>query len=350
MLLPWSSRAAGESALKSGDYARAERLYREQLREHPSSPELQNNLGVALHYQGKASEATVWLEKSLKTRELPPTSFALLGLDYCRAGNYERATVVLRQARERFSANPEALRILAPCYLEAGEPLDAVLVHEELVRIGAEPAGEHLARLAQACFRASKHYLGLLATSPGCDEYLRVIQGSRETSSPDARAAFPAAGRPAPYLQPLLDRNASLREFAALASKHSGEAPLLYVIGVLAGERAMQTFLECERRFPDSVAIIRLRAVILAVQGKKEQAIKEYRTILDTGTASAEAHHDLGVLYPDAGDLESALAEFRAERRLAPDDERAQAGISECLLSLHRFQELREHVKGIAGS
>jgi len=46
-----------EIALASGDYRRAENIYREELKRFPRSASLLTNLGIAVQMQGRSSEA-----------------------------------------------------------------------------------------------------------------------------------------------------------------------------------------------------------------------------------------------------------------------------------------------------
>ncbi|MFM7460492.1 MAG: tetratricopeptide repeat protein, partial [Burkholderiales bacterium] len=52
--------------IASGDHFHAEMIFREVLTYKPSNPEALHFLGLALHQQGKSSEALPFLEKSIK--------------------------------------------------------------------------------------------------------------------------------------------------------------------------------------------------------------------------------------------------------------------------------------------
>ena len=86
-----------KSALVAGKYQRAEELYRRLSEQNPQSAEAFNNLGFALHLQGKSSEAIVALTQALRINELPGT-VALLGANYCRLREYDRARPLLQSA------------------------------------------------------------------------------------------------------------------------------------------------------------------------------------------------------------------------------------------------------------
>ena len=327
-----SSQQARE-ALANGDYRRAEQLYTMLLRDAPDSPELLSNLGMALHLEGKSSEAIRVLERAVSRREMPP-ALAMLGVNYCKTRQFERAADVLRRAR-RYSSDLEVMGALGPCYLEAGDPMDAVLVYQDLVDHAAAPEDRNEAGLAKAYFQASKHYLLLLEKAPGNREYLQAVEQARASSSPDARGAFAAAFRAAPYVR----GDMSFADFQTLLQQHPSDAPLLYFVGVLSGERAMQAFQDCEKRFPDSPAFRQLHASVLSSQGQLEAAAAEYRSIRDFAS--------LGNLYRENSDWEKALESFRSLSLEHPDDERALAGMSEALLRLGRFADVKRQLEPI---
>src|SRR5438876_8715835 len=81
---------AAQRALDRGDYKRAEEVYRTFMSSGPASAELLNNLGIALHLQGKSSEAIAVLRRALRLKEMPGT-LALLGLSYCRLRQFDDA-------------------------------------------------------------------------------------------------------------------------------------------------------------------------------------------------------------------------------------------------------------------
>jgi tetratricopeptide (TPR) repeat protein len=336
-----SDPSAAQRALDRGDYRRAEELYRALLGSGLSSPELLNNLGIALHLQGKASEAIAVFQRALRLKEMPGT-LALLGLSYCKLRQFDDAVPILQHAK-RYFADSNVLSVLGPCYLDAGEPLDAVLVYKELVKRDVPPADENLVNLARANFRASKHFLGLLEDAPGNKEYLRAIEAARQNSSPDARGAVAIALRKAPYLS--LDTGAE--ELGQLLLKHPNDPALLYVLGVVCGEEAMRNFQLCQSRYAGSVGVRRLYAEILASRGRHDEAVAEYEALIRASPTPSGVHHDLAMLYRKRGAWDKALCEFELEQRTVPEDERVAVGISECLLHLGRYEALSRHLKPI---
>jgi tetratricopeptide (TPR) repeat protein len=360
-----------QEALSRGDYRRAEQIYRGLIAKGASSPELLNNLGIALHFEGKSSEAIHTFLQVLKRKQLPG-ALAYLGINYCKLRQYDDATPILRQAKQYFS-DPDVVSVLGPCYLEAGDPLDAVAAYRELVDRRIQPIDENTVNLARAYFRASKYFLNRMARAPANDAYVRAIKAAQQNPSSNARGAFAQAFNEAPYMNDSM----SVEELGNLLPKHPDDAALLYVIGVRSGEDGMKTFLSCQEHYGSSSAVRRLHAEMLASQGRDEEGIHEYEMLIAAATAAASAslppegttektritaspensngpasltpelYHDLAMLYRKRGEWDKALQAFKQERKSGPDDERAQVGISECLLQLNRYDELLNHVKPV---
>jgi len=88
--------------------------------------------------------------------------------------------------------------------------------------------------------------------------------------------------------------------------------------------------------------------------GKKAEAEREYRTALKMNSALRGVHLAIGLLKMDAGDLNSAEAEFRAEAQLRPGDAEAAWRLGSVLLQkgqtrpalaeLKRSNSLRPHM------
>ena len=126
-------------------------------------------------------------------------------------------------------------------------------------------------------------------------------------------------GRDAPYLR----HGMSIQEMALLLPQHGDDAALLYMLGVVSGEQAMQAFLLCEKQYPDSVPVRTLRAEMLASQGRYDEAVAAYRLLADLPHPPPGIHHDLAMLYRKTGEWDEALREFQQQQRAQPDDERS---------------------------
>ena len=330
------------SAIQSEDYQRAEQLYRKLLERDTDSPELLNNLGIALHFQGKTFEAIHVFLQALRLKEMPGT-LALLSLDYCKAQGYEKAQSVLERTK-RYYQDSDVLATVAPCYLEMREPLEGVHVYRELLRRGIPPGDENSVDLGHVYLRALRHFTDQLKEAPGSEKYVQALKEAQTDpvveSDPTrkARSAVAEALREAPYIRDGM----SVEEMGSFLRDHRREPALLYLLAVSCGEEAIRTFLSCERQFPRSLAVRQWHAEILASEGRNDSAVAEYQALIEESPHTLGLHTDLGAIYRRMGDWEKALDQFRQELALSPHDERALERVSECLVHLGRFEEERD--------
>jgi tetratricopeptide (TPR) repeat protein len=317
-------------------------LYREVCRLQPSSAEAWSNLGVALHLEGHSSEAVSAFRHSIQLRSMPRT-VAMLTVDLCRLRQADEVERLLHQEKQHLG-DIEIADLLAPCYLEYGEPLDGVLAYRALVERGVEPRDANAVNLVKAHFRASHRFLLALEKAPGNAEYLAAVKAAREGRSLSPRSAFPLAAKEAPFLRPGM----TVQQFSVLLPEHANEAALLYVLGVLNGEWAMQAYLECEKQFIGSPWVRKLRVDMLSSQGHTAEGVTELKALIDERVPLPDLPYELAMIYRDGGALEDALEYFRKQGVASPQDERVPVGISDCLLRLGRYRELRAHLAPLA--
>ena len=331
-------------ALQEGNYGVAEDSLRRLARLNPESAEVWHNFGIALHLQGKSRQAIEALRRAIQIRESPGT-LALLGLNHCRLRDYEQAGPLLERAKEDFD-DLKALAILGPCYLETGDPLDAVEVYRRLVESDVQPIDENQVRLARAYFRAAKQLTNRLESLEGGEPFHQALRSAGKGQPGDPRSAVSAAVQRAHDLR----ADMAIEDLAPLYDFRSNEPALVYLLALACGERAMESFLQTAKRFPGSPHIRRLAAEMHASQGDSEGAIRQYKSILRDGPAPPGLHYDLAILYRDRAEWSSALEHFRAELEGAPFETRAIRGVSECLARLGRNEENRDYLLRLAGN
>jgi predicted O-linked N-acetylglucosamine transferase (SPINDLY family) len=76
---------------QQGQYAQAENLYRQILRNAPYHAETIHLLGIACTQQGKHEEAITWLQKAIKKQPVQPVFYNNLGLVYAKLQMWEQA-------------------------------------------------------------------------------------------------------------------------------------------------------------------------------------------------------------------------------------------------------------------
>jgi Flp pilus assembly protein TadD len=109
----------------------------------------------------------------------------------------------------------------------------------------------------------------------------------------------------------------------------------------------MQAYVRCEEQFPASPWIRKLRADMLAAEGRTAEAVAELKTLIQASAPIPDLNYEVAMLYRRSGAFEEALQYFRRQGAASPHDERVAVGISACLLRLARYKELRTHLAPI---
>jgi len=141
----------------------------------------------------------------------------------------------------------------------------------------------------------------------------------------------------------------SRRRFAVVASASS-----LCLMGCLIlTSRQLSFWRDSEKLFSHAVAVTKNNpiarinlGVALEQQGRREEAIAQYREALRIDPGRVQAHNNLGNLLDEAGRTQEALAEFREALRLNPKAALAHANLGTTLARLGRFDDaMREYAE-----
>jgi tetratricopeptide (TPR) repeat protein len=325
----------GRTALQQGDYASAERLYRQALREDPSSPELLTDLGIALQLQVHSTDAIHAFEQALKLKTLPRT-YALLAEEKCKTRDLDGARPMMSKIIRDYPRDAKVIAIVAPCYLDLDEPVDSVRAYTVLLRDESYSHDLALIQLTRSYLAAAQYFVTKLRVHRDSNSYLTTL--GEASVSGDARGAFPMAQRASPNFHADLGFDAVL----AIWHQHQDDPALLYQLAVLAGELSMRQIELCSQQYPDSPYLAKLRFEVLADQGKEDEAVSGFEALLHAHPELPDLRHDLGMLYRKQHQWEKALAVFRDELSVNPKDERAAARVSEALEKLMQWAELRD--------
>lgn len=320
-------------ALHEGKYARAEAQLRVLSAANPNSPEILDDLAIAYQLQGKTDDAVRLFERVLKIKRLPD-AVAMLASDFCRDHDFLHAVPLLNEAKGHLDdANIQAT--LGPCFLEADQPSDAVLVYTKLVNLRAPPEDDNALNLVRAYFDLSRKLLETLATLPQGAIYTHAVQMAKSDGSLDATSQFRMAYNSAPYLRPSM----SIEDEIGFLKSHPNDPPLLYVLGVQCAERAAEGFDQAQDKWPDSIALNQLIAELKDAQGDRDGAIQTYEEILAKHSeAPPGIHFALGLLYGERGRWDDALEQYRSAESEAPGSLYLEQRISEALVHLGQNQ------------
>jgi tetratricopeptide (TPR) repeat protein len=327
----------GRTALERGDYSAAEASYRNALRESPRSPELLTDLGITLQLQGRSTDAIAIFEQALKLKNLPRT-YALLAEEKCKTRDLDGARPMVAKILAEDPLDLRSVALAAPCYLELDEPVEAVKAYNALLTDPEYPSDLAMIQLAKSYLLSAQFFSGRLTTAPGNAIYLQALRNARDRTSPDARGAFAEAKQNSPYF----NSDASFRDAVQLWHQHPDDAALLYLLSVLSGEESIRQIELCEDRFPDSPYMQQLRFEMLADQGREDEAIQGYQHLEQTHPELPELRYSLGMLYRKQRMWDQALAAFREQLARDPQDEQSAARVSEALVELAQWSNLRE--------
>ena len=327
----------GRAALDKGAFSSAEAAYRKALRENPRSPEMLTNLGVSLQLQGRSTEAIDAFEGALKLKSMPRT-YALLAEEKCRTRDLDGARPMVNRILAKDPRDLRNLALVARCYLELDEPVESVQAYSYLNHDSEFPSDQAGVRLAQSYLLSAQFFTTRLAAAPGNDLYMQALRNARDRTSTDARGAFAEASQKSPYF----NSDLSFLDAVRVWHQHPDDTALLYLLSVLGGEESIRQIELCEDKFPDSPYLMQLKFEMLAEQGHEGEAIHGYEQLQQAHPELTEIRYSLGMLYRKQRMWDQALAEFRDQLTREPQDEQIAARVSEALLELTRWTDLRD--------
>jgi tetratricopeptide (TPR) repeat protein len=320
-------------ALHQGNFVRAEAELLALSATNPNSPEILDDLGIAYQLQGKTDDAVRIFERVLKIKRLPDAE-AMLASDFCRDHDFTRAIPLLNEAKAHLD-DPNIMATLGPCFLEADQPADAVLVYQKLVNLKTPPEDENAVNLLRAYFDLSRKLLEALAALPAGAIYTHAVKTAKSDGSLDATSQFRMAYNDAPYLK----QSMSIDDEINLLKSHPNDPPLLYILGVKCAERAAEDFDRAQDRWPDSIALNQLIAELKDAQGDRNGAMETYEDILAKHPeAPSSVHFALGLLYGERRRWDDALEQYRSIEPETAGSLYLKQRISEALVHLGQNQ------------
>lgn len=326
---------AARAAMLRHDYRTAELLYKRALEQNPNSAELLTDLGVSLQMQGRSTEAIQAFGQSLRKKYLPRT-YALLTEEYCVTRDLHDAGPMLHKLVQEDAQQTQILAVIAPCFLDADDPLESVKVYTALLHDDSYPHDLALIRLAKSYLAVAHLFESSLRATSGSGKYMQALTDA--SVSGDPRSAFPIAQWESPNFHP----GATFEQAIATWKRHQDDAALLYQLAVISGESSMQQVELCQQRYPNSPYLAQLEFEMLAEEGKEDEAVSGLEELLHSHPELPHLRYDLGMLYRKQHQWDRALAIFREELGASPQDEQAAARVSEALEQLARWQELRD--------
>jgi tetratricopeptide (TPR) repeat protein len=287
--------------------------------------------------------------------------------DYQRALQYIELVRITRASKEEKApsiARAQALlaagkRNLASCALDAalagfGEALNVLssLPQTEEANIITADARFHISKIlfdkkkypeAQVSFQKSVDSLSTVAQSPERDSLLaraRFLLGKSLAIQGKKTEAIPAFEESVKLLSQITKNADKSLETAELLD-FLGEAQFL--LGrVPEAESALKKAAEM---VPDYPGVFYQLGRVFAAQGKTKEAVKAYEKSIELGSRKVESNYELGLLYFDEADMESAVRHFREVTFLTKDTNylsNAYQHLGLAYSSLGKFAEAKE--------
>lgn len=324
----------GRQELAGKQFNKAEANFRQVIERGPATPNLYLYLGLALQGEGRSSAAVAAFERSSRTGG-PEIAQALAAEERCKLGDLDRARPTLAKILAGRPPKLPLVEAVAPCTLQLDQPVAAVRAYDLLADDAQYPRDAALIGLAKAYLHSAQIFFVKLQQSGQGRAYVEAIRRARDDNSTDAREAFEAASASSPWFAADLSYSAASERWEA----HPHDAALLYQMTVLSGEESIKVVRRIAAEVPDSVYLQQMHADILADQHQEDAAIQLYKDLIQANPEQLDLRYSLGMLYGKQQRWEEALAVLREELRLAPDEERATARVSEALLQLGRYDE-----------
>lgn len=319
------ARAAEEKQ----DFATAVREYRAMVDAVPNNAELDSNLGVALYFNrdlkqavdtlrraemvkpalytphlftglamaqlGKPDGAVTELERAVAINGSDPLAHLWLGYEYTAQSRFEKAAEQMQIAAQQKPNDEDAWFALGRCYLELGKQATVQLLH-------ADPDGGRAWQLAGEQYEAQgnngkalKLYTGALERRPDL-VVLREKVVARGGAVPGVNA----------------DRDAN-----------HAEEDRLYSLVHTYQENSRESFERVAQIDPDSYRAHQVLGDAYAASSRFDDAISEYRKVLERKPDLPGIHGDLCNALSRTGRIEEAIKECDAEIAASPNSANA---------------------------
>lgn len=364
------------TAMKSGRFETAERIYRDLVREFPAEPGLGLNLALAQYSSGKFEEALKHFRRFLEAHPDHAPAWLLVGVSHQKLDRPAEAVQPLQRAVKLDPGNRIAKLELADAFLRSGKPDRAASAFLELARIeGSNPkawlglglsytelsrsAAETLERTAprsahhqlllahsaqaQRRYRAAfRHYRAALAVdpaSPGAHEAVAEIY--REIGRSDwADTELAKVPRKAPCADRKMECwfEAGNMDGILSDSESKSTAEFLYwrarALGAMAREAHQQLL-----SLPPSAAGFRLLASIEDLNGRASDAAAAWRRAVEMEPADTALRRGMLRSLNAAGMYQESIREAEALLQLRPKSAVGRFYLGDAMLELGRVDE-----------
>lgn len=129
---------AGNTAIKNGNYATAEQLFKRAVEKDPKHKKVRNDLAFVMVRQRKFAEAIAVLNEQIKDNPFEDYAYGLLGYAYWQQQDYANAEAAYRKQIEVTPLNASAHSSLGRMLLEARKYKEAIPELERAISLAPE--------------------------------------------------------------------------------------------------------------------------------------------------------------------------------------------------------------------
>jgi tetratricopeptide (TPR) repeat protein len=148
----------GDSCLRAGKAERAVEVFEILVKMDPDSPVNFCNLGNAYIIMGNFAEAEASYEKAISIEPLEVSHFYdRLGDAYYKAGQYERAEIILKKSLDKSSGHPLLYCNLGDTLIKQGKLKEAQALYKNAAEIDPASKGAYYNRMGNMLAREKHH-------------------------------------------------------------------------------------------------------------------------------------------------------------------------------------------------
>jgi tetratricopeptide (TPR) repeat protein len=334
--------------------------WRDQIDAQTSSTRVYSDFGIALSRAGRIPESIEILKVACSRKAAPPDAFDHLGRAYQKAGMRKEAVIAFEDALKTVPGDSDLLRGLAESLEEAGRTKEAVTGYCEAAHAIMRTNRPKLAaQLASRALRLDPTNVEALAI--GVSAYMAAHNRAEALKLTDSVLHLAPNDAWALGLRGMLLRTqGDLEEARTIFEKVTVESvalgwvlveqaqtiydlnPKKYDQSLKILDRAMQLAQQESGTFEGRslyANVCRLKALMAADRGHREEAIRLLREAIEFDPQSAPLLIELGNIHAQARETAEALSAFEKALGIAPNSKEAFLGKAEVLQQTGKLEE-----------
>lgn len=324
--------AKAQQHYQAGQFAAAERLYRQVLQQYPQQIEILTWLALITEQTSKLAESAAFYERILALNPASPEAHSNLGAVLCRLGQIEAAIAHQQQALQLMPQSADAHYNLGVVLYEAGQ-VEAAIEHYQQA-IGLEPT-----------YANAHNNLGVALCKQ--QRQLEAIEHYRQavTLNPNHANAHNNLGVALFQQRQLEEAIAHYRQAIAIKPDYFNVYDNLGTALKEQGQReeAIAHYQQAIALAPDYASAYDNLGTVFQEQGQLEEAIAHYRQAIAIDPNYANAYNNLGSALKEQGKVEEAIACCQKAIQLQPNHADAHNNYGSALVEQGRLEEAIDH-------